>query len=107
VESKQWHLKTQAFRHHLFTLVALLGCAAPFITPRHFPVHQLPGTQEPVVMSWVAPAKGSAARTAEVADRSDMRPRQLGGQLARTPHPVEVKSDLSRAQCILDLARSS
>lgn len=29
-------------RHHLFTLIGLIGCIAPWATPRHFPLHTLP-----------------------------------------------------------------
>lgn len=32
-----WH----AFRHHLFILISLLGCLAPALTPRIFPVLRL------------------------------------------------------------------
>jgi hypothetical protein len=34
--------RSRAFRHHLFILVGLLGCIAPGVTPRLFPVRQLP-----------------------------------------------------------------
>lgn len=32
-----------AIKHHLFTLITLLGCLAPWITPRHFPLSSFPG----------------------------------------------------------------
>jgi hypothetical protein len=37
-----WKKSWQAFRHHVFVGVTLLGCLAPWVTPRLFPSHLIP-----------------------------------------------------------------
>jgi hypothetical protein len=38
-----WENKLQAFCHHFFMGITLLGCVVPWVTPRYFPVHSIPG----------------------------------------------------------------
>lgn len=37
-----WKKRWQLFRHHLFVGVTLLGCLAPWVTPRLFHSHEIP-----------------------------------------------------------------
>lgn len=67
-------------RHQLFTLVTLLGCVVPWITPRHFPVHRLQGAREPIVISLANPEDGQR-ESPPPADIQEVGQRQLAGQL--------------------------
>lgn len=70
-------------RHQLFTLITLLGCVVPWITPRHFPVHRLQGAREPIVISLAIP-DAARVESAPSVDLEEVGQRQLAGQLAQT-----------------------
>jgi hypothetical protein len=48
-----WHRRYQAFRHHLFVLITLLGCLAPWVTPRHFAIHTGPSFSQGAALTTV------------------------------------------------------
>jgi hypothetical protein len=75
-------------RHQLFTLLTLLGCIAPWVTPRHFPLHHLQGATAPVISPLESQAGGVDADPGESAravtpaisfEDGDAGQRQLAG----------------------------
>lgn len=85
-------LKGQMIRHQLFTLVTLLGCVAPWLTPRHFPVHRLlQGKQEPMVMPWVA-QKSEHTHLAQPLVYEDSGERQQAGRSNPENSTVSVET---------------
>ncbi len=103
-------LSCHDLRQHFFTFFTLLGCVTPFVTPRLFPVHEVPGAREPVVMPWVGEV--------QVTSTSLVNRQTVGRVLGRSSSNdsknfkstrrivEEGQMDLSRAQCIIRIARS-
>jgi hypothetical protein len=68
-------------RQQLFTLITLLGCIAPWVTPRHFPIHKMQGAREPVVLPWVIQG-ADRMQVSQPAQVEEVGQRQLAGELA-------------------------
>lgn len=87
-----WQLKGRIIRHQLFTLVTLLGCVAPWITPRHFPIHRLQGTQEPMVMPWVVP-KTDSPQFVQPLIYEESGEHQRAGQISQENSTISIEAN--------------
>ena len=93
MKSRDVYDRLRLARRHLFTLVALLGCIAPWVTPRHFPVHPAQGAGDPTYL----PGYGLQVEVIEqeferMSPQREIAVRQLGRQLAGQAAPTADSS---------------